>query len=331
MKKTLLGSSIKIALLALTCATSTHAMANLGSGLGGKVDTVIDKQQNQLEALSQTMHKKLLANNGSMIVDYSDSEQKAYIEALLAHVGKNTANSPQLFKMLDQAEQQHIKQKTSKQVGISSTSEIHNSFLAFDFVTEKNDPEELLLAKALSTVEGGTNMTLMLLQVSDLQGKQLTEPGFVQVFADGKRNTVYSRTNLQNIAAKFPDQSLARLTLTAIVETPDGLQTTEVKTTQMDLTNAFNAANRNNPGIASGNYDIVPTRTHPKDGANGSVPDGFIQLCLNRNHQDCDYHMNQGGQGNDETYVLIPFQGSYSVPHRIEKIYGPNEVVESIS
>lgn len=61
---------------------------------------------------------------------------------------------------------------------------------------------------------------------------------------------------------------------------------------------------------------------HPSDNNNDNV----AKLCLNRSHDDCDYAINQAvDEPNESTFVMIPWKGKLTIPHRVKKIFGPND------
>lgn len=328
-----------------------------------------DTKSQQLRAHVLSLAKK---SNDKLILDLSDEKQYQFIMHRLQASNNTPENSPQLYRMLKKLRNKHLKKPAnlksaellSQEDPSVTDANAHKIFGTYviDNLAEQNlnikdsivknsmqvksSTDKYLTAKARSSVEGGTNYTLVDLLMFDEQGRQVGTLGANEAFAGGKEEFASVYQNLTLLRATrpelFPDAELIEQANKNGEDLPSSYQligdsmsiigkTVMVNGQPEEVEEVtFKAAYMYMPPSAGAVGNITQPKyehIHPKD----INADGKAMLCLNRSHADCDYAIDQAGQSNENTFVHIPWEGTISLPHRIVKIYAPSETVDGIN
>ncbi|MGI0115357.1 Hint domain-containing protein [Zooshikella sp. RANM57] len=288
---------------------------------------------------------------GPVKLDLSDQQQYDYILEHLRLTGTTREKSPQLYKMLEQSKKEHtlkrdyhkmLKSGMTKNRAISLLNLNNNERINIARVLADDKPKDIfhriqdldagknvktekdeMLAKARTSITGKMTYTytsaIVMGQHPDDPNKtiKLGHPGGIHAFA-GKANNVvaYSPVSDEFISAVYDDSDILTVESIVIYEDADGNKghyRIISKKTVSEYRAKLKGTNTN------GELDLVA----PTD----KNDDNKIQVCLNRDHGDCDYdQMYPANTPNDKLLIKLPFNGSITTPHKIKKIYKPSEV-----
>ena len=224
---------------------------------------------------------------GAFEVDLSDPEQYAFLLARFKQTGKNAIESPHFFRVLENTRQEHI----SKSLIQPDVFEILGGFknedhLITTFKIEKD--QDKFFVSAFSTVHGGSNFTFLDVSVFDENNSiQLTPIGTAEEYNEGAQVVATTSGNLPSEPKVVTVNSLEKTEI-------NGITKYHFISHKMLLKRGID-------------YDIVIDA--PKD----KNLDKVVQVCLSRNHSDCDYSV--FGQN----YMKVPFKGAIRLPYKINK------------
>lgn len=315
----------------------------------------------QLRAHVLSLTKR--SGNNKLFLDLSDEKQYQFILHRL-HASNNTPeNSPQLYRMLKNLRTKHTKKLPhlkSMPALLSdnpSVTEANSHMIFSAYISEesndqtintltsasnqaKSEKTQYLVADARSSVEGGSDYSLVDLLVFDAKGQQIGVMGVNEAFAGGKDElaTVYQDIELlrQTRPELFPSSydvgaviddnqdkpahllmadSMSVVGKTVIINgEPKLVEEVTFKVVDFYMPEPVGLPGADNAIQPKYQYDHV----HPTD-LDG---DGTAMLCLNRAHADCDYAIDQADHSNDKTFVRIPWEGTMWLPHKIDEDNG---------
>ncbi|WP_027706773.1 Hint domain-containing protein [Zooshikella ganghwensis] len=284
-------------------------------------------------------------------LDLSDQKQYDYILEHLRLTGTTREKSPQLYRMLEQSKKEHtlkreyhkmLKSGVAKDRAISLLSANNNEQINLARILTNNKPKDIfhriqdldagknvktkkneMLAKARTSITGKmtytyTSAVVMGPHPDDPKKMiKLGHPGGIHAFAGNANNVVaYSPVTDEIISAVYDDGDLLTVESIVIYEDADGNKGHYV-TRSKKTVSEYKAKKKGES--SNGELDLIA----PVD----KNEDNKIQVCLNRDHGDCDYEqMYPANTPNDKLLIKLPFQGTITIPHKVKKIYKPSEV-----
>ena len=285
-------------------------------------------------------------SEGVRVIDMTNPLHEKLVKQRLEMAGRTEAKYPQLHKSLQVQKEQQLKQKEAMQLNDAPPPipkpkdlvEKAHFFIGDNYGVSTLNGKPFLIVKAKSSAFGGTTATYIDLIVKDaVTDEQLAPVGSTfQVGAsnNGKDTAAIATISLESLRKNFPN--LTEIVADSFVEMEDaeGNVETTVKLTRFPFSwehidsiykSSTEASVESSGvfGLAEEPVEIDPrpvyTALHPVDRPNDE--DDYIKVCLNRQHNDCDYLPDQVGDPNEITDVNIPFEGQIVVPHKVTEIY----------
>jgi hypothetical protein len=292
------GSFVKFS---LSCAVL--AMACNGAGLSTE-DETFEVQDNQIEFrgksnqsalskdewkayLSDRKYLRELARSGDAVgLNHADPRQHEFAQLRLKLVGKTPANSPQLFRQMEQLKAEHqakglpvgtVESITPQEVVVASQ---HRAL-----ATGGDAAQHTVTAGALASRKDQLSYGYVDSTTWDEEGNPLGDTTYVEVYGNLRYSTTQADGDMNAAAGTvFEGDSFLTETLAS-----GGSKQSYVVAKPQDI-NAINSLN-------------VPTIEHPRD----TDANGYAMVCLERDSGDCEYH-NMG-----MWTLRLPLKGSISL------------------
>jgi len=338
MRISLKTTLLPLALMLFTCqsvSADSTVRVTPTNGRGGQ-DKIIIKPTPKIKAPIERN------SDGNRLVDMTNPDHAALVFSRFEKAGLRAERFPQLFANQERMRQQQIMAAAFPTESTTDLTEadvdgiIKNAhfFVDSNFGIAEDNGKVYLFVRARSSVFGGTLSTYADLLLEDQHGRAIAPIGSDMSFADGKDTSVISIVSLDNLKRNFPDLTMVVASSFVEVEFPDNRLEGRLKYTQFPfdwnsiegrygLQGAGSAQGLAADGVMAANLDAAPTyiATDPID----KNHDNVIKVCLNRNHTDCDYPLDQS-LPNATTLVQIPFSGTLVVNHKIDKIWASDEL-----
>lgn len=338
MRISLKTTLLPLALMLFTCqsvSADSTVRVTPTNGRGGQ-DKIIIKPTPKIKAPIERN------SDGNRLVDMTNPDHAALVFSRFEKAGLRAEHFPQLFANQERMRQQQIMAAAFPTESTTDLTEadvdgiIKNAhfFVDSNFGIAEDNGKAYLFVRARSSVFGGTLSTYADLLLEDQYGRAIAPIGSDMSFADGKDTSVISIVSLDNLKRNFPDLTMVVASSFVEVEFPDNRLEGRLKYTQFPfdwnsiegrygLQGAGSAQGLAADGVMAANLDAAPTyiATDPID----KNHDNVIKVCLNRNHTDCDYPLDQS-LPNATTLVQIPFSGTLVVNHKIDKIWASDEL-----
>jgi hypothetical protein len=242
------------------------------------------------------VHKRMGSRNSAPL-DLSDPIQKRFLLRQLQLAGVTPQQNPQLFRSIRNA---HPAKKTK---ALAAEGTAPSGPQPLSLITDlKTSDQKSFVADALSSVPGGTTVTVLTLQVEDQNGNPVGTPEVVKSYAAGQNVRISASGQMQTAA---PAQAVG----TYFYE-KDGVPyagNLQVLT----------------QGVPTSINNLAPTNKI-------SNPPATINLCVNRfgSASGCDYactssppfNCNQTANPGNPPNIIFPVQGNIVYPGNIDPI-----------
>jgi hypothetical protein len=237
--------------------------------------------------------RSLVGPDTAVRLNLADPQQHRLAMARLKIAGKTRINSPNLFTVVEQTRQEHVRRGYG--TGLVAELAFRNGESdreAMHFISTATVAGEDGEAAATSTFPDGSDYTMLDVAYYDAAGIPLATPNTIEQFAGGTDVNVKTDADLtqSQLDAYWADSFQMESTPTDF--------TMSYVYTEMGLQSAQPAGGRPTPPMLAVQNVLAPVDT--------KLNDDLISICLNRTWtQDCDYDLT----GNPQS-VKVPLQGS---------------------
>jgi hypothetical protein len=237
--------------------------------------------------------RSLAQPNQAVRLNLADPQQHRLAMARLKIAGKSRFNSPNLFTVVEQTRQEHVRRGYG--TGLVAELEFRDGGSdreAMHFISTATVDGQEGEGAASSTFPDGSLYTFLDVAYFDIEGLPVAAPNVVEDFGGG------ADVNVQTDADLTQSDIDAYTVDTLKMEDTGADFIVSYTYTEMGLQSAQPAAGRPTPPVLSVQNVLAPIDTR--------LNDDLISICLNRVWtQDCDYDLT----GNPQA-VKVPLQGS---------------------
>jgi hypothetical protein len=225
------------------------------------------------------MHELARARGGAMRLDLSDPVQHRFLVARVAASGKTRRNSPEFFQMIDRMRQRDLARKDGASVTEITAPKDHILGTINRIQNSAN-----FRVTTFATIQDGADYNFVDAVGWTEQGNQLTDYGWGEEYADGRKLAAQATGPTASTAAEFISvDSVNLVSVGADEESFYFLEPTAVP-----------------PAAPGGTLD------HPRD----NNADNIVTICLDRNYGDCDYPLvgQQVVKFQNKGHIIFPFE-----------------------
>ncbi|KZN62123.1 hypothetical protein N473_21495 [Pseudoalteromonas luteoviolacea CPMOR-1] len=248
--------------------------------------------------------------------------------------GLNHKTRPFLYKLLTTNRVSELGSKALP-IGMLSSSSCQASvvrdcfhFKNLGFTIEENEKtgEQFLTTTTMYSQNELAEYILLDVHVANTHGETIIDYQVEEYFGDGaeqKRKLISAKAPLKGIKEKIKQSDLivTSSVLTTFLD-KQGERKTFYK--QIQSEHVFESITALIGGSNKASFNLVSIQ-HPVDSTSSSgagIPDGKINVCLNRHHLDCDYvSAHPYDTPVADLRLRIPMKGSYTVLGKVKKIY----------